>query len=129
MGTDKKSHSSFMGIDYLSEDLSAEVLKKLKSFTQENNFKSVVITIPAMFNDNQKAATKKAAELAGFHQVELLQEPIAAAMAYGIDEQVKDGKVLIFDFGGGTFDVCLVNIEDGIMQVKDTRDNWLGGKI
>ena len=129
MGTDKKSHSSFMGVDYLSEDLSAEVLKKLKSFTQENNFKSVVITIPAMFNDNQKAATKKAAELAGFHQVELLQEPIAAAMAYGIDEQVKDGKILIFDFGGGTFDVCLVNIEDGIMQVKDTAgDNWLGGK-
>ena len=129
MGTDKKSHSSFMGIDYLSEDLSAEVLKKLKSFTQEDNFKSVVITIPAMFNDNQKSATKKAAELAGFHQVELLQEPIAAAMAYGIDEQVKDGKVLIFDFGGGTFDVCLVNIEDGIMQVKDTAgDNWLGGK-
>ena len=129
MGTDKKSHSSFMGVDYLSEDLSAEVLKKLKSFTQEDNFKSVVITIPAMFNDNQKAATKKAAELAGFHQVELLQEPIAAAMAYGIDEQVKDGKILIFDFGGGTFDVCLVNIEDGIMQVKDTAgDNWLGGK-
>lgn len=129
MGTDKKSHSSFMGVDYLSEDLSAEVLKKLKSFTQEGNFKSVVITIPAMFNDNQKAATKKAAELAGFHQVELLQEPIAAAMAYGIDEQVKDGKILIFDFGGGTFDVCLVNIEDGIMQVKDTAgDNWLGGK-
>ena len=104
------------------------MLKKLKSFTQENNFKSVVITIPAMFNDNQKAATKKAAELAGFHQVELLQEPTAAAMAY-IDEQVKDGKILIFDFGGGTVDVCLVNIEDGIMQVKDTAgDNWLGGK-
>lgn len=129
MGSDKKSYSTFMETDYLSEELSAEVLKKLKSFTQEDSFKSVVITIPAMFNDNQKAATKKAAELAGFSQVELLQEPIAAAMAFGMDEKTKDGKIIIFDFGGGTFDVCLVNIEDGIMQVKDTAgDNWLGGK-
>ena len=109
MGTDTKYFSSDMNKDFLSEDLSAEVLKTLKSFPQEGNFKSVVITIPAMFNDNQKAATKKAATLAGFSQVELLQEPIAAAMAYGIDEQVKDGKIIIFDFGGGTFDVCLVN--------------------
>ena len=129
MGTDKKYHSTYMETDYLSEDLSAEVLKKLKSFPQEDNFKSVVITIPAMFNDNQKAATKKAAELAGFSQVELLQEPIAAAMAFGMDEKIQDGQIIIFDFGGGTFDVCLVNIEEGIMQVKDTGgDNWLGGK-
>ena len=82
-----------------------------------------------MFNDNQKSATQKAAELAGISQVELLQEPIAAAMAYGLDEKTKDGNLIIFDFGGGTFDVCLVKMEDGIMQVKDTDgDNWLGGK-
>ena len=129
MGSDKKYHSSFMEADFSSEELSAEVLKKLKSFVQNDRFKSVVITIPAMFNDNQKNATQKAAELAGFSQVELLQEPIAAAIAYGLDEKVKDGQILIFDFGGGTFDVCLVNVEDGIMQVKDTEgDNWLGGK-
>ena len=129
MGSDKKYYSSFLENDLSSEELSSEVLKKLKSFVQNDNFKSVVITIPAMFNDNQKSATQKAAELAGFLQVELLQEPIAAAMAYGLDEKVKDGKILIFDFGGGTFDVCLVNVEDGIMQVKDTEgDNWLGGK-
>ena len=129
MGSDKKYHSSFMEADFSSEELSAEVLKKLKSFVQNDRFKSVVITIPAMFNDNQKNATQKAAELAGFSQVELLQEPIAAATAYGLDEKVKDGQILIFDFGGGTFDVCLVNVEDGIMQVKDTEgDNWLGGK-
>ncbi|MDC1505626.1 Hsp70 family protein [Winogradskyella sp.] len=129
MGSDKKYHSSFMESDFSSEELSAEVLKKLKSFVQNENFKSIVITIPAMFNDNQKSATQKAAELAGFTQVELLQEPIAAAMAYGLDDKVKDGQILIFDFGGGTFDVCLVNVEDGIMQVKDTEgDNWLGGK-
>jgi molecular chaperone DnaK len=129
MGSDKKYFSPFMEKDFSSEELSSEVLKKLKSFVQNDDFKSVVITIPAMFNDNQKAATIKAANLAGFTQVELLQEPIAAAMAYGIDEKIKDGQLLIFDFGGGTFDVCLVNSEDGIMQVKDTEgDNWLGGK-
>lgn len=129
MGTDAKYHSSDMKKDFSSEELSSEVLKMLKSLTQEDNFKSVVITIPAMFNDNQKSATKKAANLAGFSQVELLQEPIAAAMAYGLDEQVKDGQIIVFDFGGGTFDVCLIKIEDGIMQVKDTAgDNWLGGK-
>ena len=129
MGSDKKYHSYFMESDFSSEVLSSEVLKKLKSFVQNDSFKSVVITVPAMFNDNQKSATQKAAQLAGFSQVELLQEPIAAAMAYGLDEKVKDGQILIFDFGGGTFDVCLVDVEDGIMQVKDTEgDNWLGGK-
>jgi molecular chaperone DnaK len=129
MGSDNSYASSFMGINYSSEDLSAEILKKLKSYIQNEDIKSIVITIPAMFNDNQKSATQSAAKLAGFSQVELLQEPIAAAMAYGLDEKVKDGKMLIFDFGGGTFDVCLVNVEDGVMQVKDTEgDNWLGGK-
>ena len=129
MGSDKAYSSSFMEADFTSEALSAEVLKKMKSFVQTDNFKSVVITIPAMFNDNQKSATQEGAKMAGFSQVELLQEPIAAAMAYGLDEKVKDGQILIFDFGGGTFDVCLVNAEDGIMQVKDTEgDNWLGGK-
>ncbi|MDC0204761.1 Hsp70 family protein [Flavobacteriales bacterium] len=129
MGTDTKYYSSDMNKDFSSEELSSEVIKFLKSLPQEDNFKSVVITIPAMFNDNQKAATQKAATLAGFTQVELLQEPIAAAMAYGIDENHKDGTIIMFDFGGGTFDVCLVDIEDGIMQVKDTGgDNWLGGK-
>ena len=128
MGTDQKYYSDFMGKDFSSEDLSSEVLKTLKSQVPEN-FKSVVITIPAMFNDNQKTATIDAANLAGFSQVELLQEPIAAATAYGIDEQAKDGNILVFDFGGGTFDVCLISIEEGIMQVKDTGgDNWLGGK-
>ena len=83
--------------DYSSEDLSAEVLKYLKSKVQNDDFKSVVITIPAMFNDSQKTATKNAASKAGFTQVELLQEPIAAASAYGLDEKTQDGKILIFD--------------------------------
>ena len=129
MGSDKKYHSAICDENFSSEQLSSEVLKKLKSCLQDEVIKSAVITIPAMFNDNQKSATQKAAELAGISQVELLQEPIAAAMAYGLDEKTKDGNLIIFDFGGGTFDVCLVKMEDGIMQVKDTDgDNWLGGK-
>ena len=129
MGSDKKYHSSIAERDFSSAELSSEVLKKLKSYVQEENIKSAVITIPAMFNDNQKSATQRAANLAGIDQVELLQEPIAASMAYGLDEKTKDGNLLVFDFGGGTFDVCLVKMEDGIMQVKDTDgDNWLGGK-
>jgi molecular chaperone DnaK len=129
MGSDKRYTSSNMECDFSSEELSAEVLKKLKSLVQNESVRSVVITIPAMFNDNQKSATQKSAELAGFSQVELLQEPLAAAMAYGIDRKIENGNILIFDFGGGTFDVCLVKAEDGIMQVKDTEgDNWLGGK-
>ena len=129
MGSDKKYHSSVCDKDFSSENLSSEVLIKLKSYLQEEVIKSAVITIPAMFNDNQKSATLRAAELAGISQAELLQEPIAASMAYGLDEKINDGNLLIFDFGGGTFDVCLVKMEDGIMQVKDTDgDNWLGGK-
>jgi len=129
MGSDKKFSSFICNEDFSSEQLSSEVLKKLKSYLQDEVVKSAVITIPAMFNDNQKSATLRAAELAGISQAELLQEPIAAATAYGLDEKTKDGELLIFDFGGGTFDVCLVKMEDGIMQVKDTDgDNWLGGK-
>ena len=128
MGTDHKYFSEKMDRSYSSQELSAEVLKELKRFTQEE-FKSVIITIPAMFNDSQRSATVEAANLAGFEQVELLQEPIAAATAFGLDEEIKDGYILVFDFGGGTFDVCLIQVQEGIMQVKDTGgDNWLGGK-
>ena len=128
MGTDHKYHSQLMNKAYSPQELSSEVLKSLKSQVQED-FRSVIITIPAMFNDSQRAATVEAANLAGFSQVELLQEPIAAATAFGVDEEIKDGYILVFDFGGGTFDVCLIKVQDGIMQVKDTGgDNWLGGK-
>lgn len=129
MGTDKKYHSSHMNKEYSSEELSAEVLKTLKSYDKDEEFQSVVITVPAMFNDNQNAATARAAKLAGFKQVELLQEPIAAAMQYGLDSSVKDAKILVFDFGGGTFDAALIDAKEGVFQVKDTEgDNKLGGK-
>lgn len=129
MGTDKKYSSSYMNKDYTSEELSAEVLKKLKSFITDEEIKSIVITVPAKFTINQKDATLRAAKLAGFEHCELLQEPIAASMAYGLDSTNKDGLWLVFDFGGGTFDAALLKVDDGIIKVIDTEgDNYLGGK-
>lgn len=129
MGSDKTYYSSHMEQRYTSEQLSAEVLKTLKSFITDEDFSSVVITVPAKFSVNQKTATIEAAKLAGFKQIELLQEPIAAAMAYGLSAADKDGYWLVFDFGGGTFDAALIKVEDGIIQVHDTEgDNYLGGK-
>jgi molecular chaperone DnaK len=129
MGKDIKYHSSLLEKDFSSEELSAEVLKKLKSFITDEQFKSIVITVPAMFTMAQNEATIAAARLAGFEVVELLQEPIAASIAYGLDSKQKDGKWLVFDFGGGTFDAALVKVEEGIMKVLDTEgNNELGGK-
>ena len=129
MGTDKKYFSSNMNKDFSSEELSAEVLKKLKSFITDDEIKSIIVTVPAKFTINQKDATSRAAKLAGFEHCELLQEPIAASMAYGLDSTSKDGLWLVFDFGGGTFDAALLKVEDGIMKVIDTEgDNYLGGK-
>lgn len=129
MGTDKKYTSSNLGKELSSEELSAEVLKTLKSFVKDENVNSIVITVPAAFKNNQKEATREAAKLAGFHHIELLQEPVAASMAYGLDSDKKDGFWLVFDFGGGTFDAALLKVEDGIMKVIDTEgDNYLGGK-
>lgn len=115
--------------NYTSEELSAEVLKTLKSFVTDETFSSVVITVPAKFTVNQKTATIEAAKMAGFKHCELLQEPIAASMAYGLTAEEKNGIWMVFDFGGGTFDAALLKVEDGIMQVFDTEgDNYLGGK-
>ena len=129
MGTDDTYKGSYMDTAYTPEQLSAEVLKTLRSFVPDEEVSSVVITVPAMFKINQKDATLKAAELAGFKHCELLQEPIAAAMAYGLSSKQKDGYWMVFDFGGGTFDAALLKTEEGIMQVFDTEgNNFLGGK-
>ncbi|NPD47244.1 Hsp70 family protein [Lentimicrobium sp. S6] len=129
MGTDKKYFSSHMEKEYNSEELSAEILKGLKSYITDENVKSVVVTVPAKFTVNQKDATLRAAKIAGIEHCELLQEPIAASMAYGLVSKNKDGNWLVFDFGGGTFDAALLKVEDGIMKVVDTEgDNYLGGK-
>lgn len=129
MGSDTKYHCSNLNRDFTSEELSAEVLKALKSFVTDETISSAVITVPAKFTVNQKTATIEAAKLAGFKQCELLQEPVAASMAYGLSSDEKDGLWMVFDFGGGTFDAALLKVEDGIMQVFDTEgDNYLGGK-
>ena len=129
MGTNTKYHCSNLNRDFCSEELSAEVLKTLKTFVTDETITSAVITVPAKFTVNQKTATMEAAKIAGFKRCELLQEPIAAAMAYGLSADEKDGLWMVFDFGGGTFDAALLKVEDGIMQVFDTEgDNYLGGK-
>jgi molecular chaperone DnaK len=129
MGTTHTYECSNMNKSLSSEELSAEVLKKLKSIIQDENISSIVITVPAKFLNPQNEATMKAAKLAGFKHIQLLQEPVAAATAYGLTAANKNGFWLVFDFGGGTFDAALVKSEEGILSVKDTDgDNWLGGK-
>lgn len=129
MGTTHSYECSNMNKSISSEELSAEVLKKLKSLIQDENISSIVITVPAKFLNPQNEATMKAAKLAGFKHIQLLQEPVAAATAYGLSAVNKDSFWLVFDFGGGTFDAALVKSEEGILSVKDTDgDNWLGGK-
>ena len=129
MGTDKTYESKSAGHSFSSEELSAEVLKALKSFVIDEEVSSVVITVPARFRNNQIDATQKAAELSGFKYCELLMEPIAASIAYGVNSKSVNGYWLVFDFGGGTFDVALMRVEEGIMKVVDTGgDNHLGGK-
>ena len=131
MGLDVQDRyrSSFTGRIYTSEELSAEVLKKLKSFVDEEQVDAAVITIPARFQAHQVAATQRAATLAGIECCSLLQEPVAACYAYGLKSEKKDGYWLIFDFGGGTFDVALATVESGKIDIVGTDgDANLGGK-
>lgn len=122
--------SSNLGKDISPEELSAEVLKTLKSFVTTEKLNSIVLTVPAKFNIAQKQATINAGKLAGFDLVLLLEEPVAACLAYNMEAQKKKGTWLVFDFGGGTFDAALVKKDDdGMMKIVDTGgDNELGGK-
>ena len=129
MGSDGKYDSSNAKRSFSSVELSAEVLKTLKSFEKDENINTVVITVPAAFKNNQIDHTRQAGKLAGFQQVEIITEPEAAAWVYGLNTDNKDGYWLVFDFGGGTFDAALLKVSDGIRQVIDTEgDNYLGGK-
>jgi len=129
MGTDTEYDCKNMDRSFLSEELSAEVLKALRGYIRDEEVRTVVITVPAKFQGYQKDLTNKAAVLAGYQHCILLQEPIAASMAYGIDAQTINGDWLVFDFGGGTFDVALMRANEGIIKVIDTDgDNHLGGK-
>ena len=129
MGTTIQYESSNANHSYSPEEFSSEILKKLKSFVTDDEINSIVVTVPAMFKQHQIDATQKAAELAGFKYCELLNEPIAASIAYGLSSQKTDGHWLVFDFGGGTFDAALMKVSEGIMKVESTDgNNQLGGK-
>lgn len=134
MGTDETFYSYNLEKSgqspYLTpEQLSAEVLKTLRSYVLDDEVKEAVITVPALFNNNQKDATKRAAEMAGFDHFELIQEPVAASVAYGLASKIKNAYWLVVDMGGGTTDVALMHIEEGIMKAVDTAgNNHLGGK-
>jgi len=111
------------------EDLSAELLKKLANQVTDEIFKSVVITVPAMFQLPQIEATKRAGEMAGFKQVEFLMEPVAAAIAYRMKHKVQNGLFVVFDFGDDTFEAALVKAKEGFMSVLSSEgDNRLGEK-
>ena len=119
------------GKKYTAQEISARTLMKLKRDAESYLGESVtdaVITVPAYFNDAQRQATKEAGEIAGLNVLRIINEPTAAALAYGLDKANKEELILVYDLGGGTFDVSLLEIGDGVVEVKATAgDNKLGG--
>jgi molecular chaperone DnaK len=129
MGTDHKF--KVFDKEYTPQEISAFILQKIKQDAEAfigDDVKKVVITVPAYFNDNQRQATKDAGEIAGLEVVRIINEPTAASLAYGLDKSGKDIKILVYDFGGGTLDVTIMEFGDGIFEVKSTSgDTHLGG--
>ncbi|MFE1413073.1 molecular chaperone DnaK, partial [Streptomyces sp. NPDC058746] len=127
MGTDWKINLD--GKDFNPQQMSAFILQKLKRDAEAylgEKVTDAVITVPAYFNDSERQATKEAGEIAGLNVLRIVNEPTAAALAYGLDKD--DQTILVFDLGGGTFDVSLLEIGDGVVEVKATNgDNHLGG--
>jgi molecular chaperone DnaK len=119
------------GKNYTAQEISARVLQKLKRDAESylgENITDAVITVPAYFNDSQRQATKEAGQIAGLNVLRIINEPTAAALAYGLDKGEKEQTILVFDLGGGTFDVSLLEIGEGVIEVKATSgDNHLGG--
>jgi molecular chaperone DnaK len=129
MGTDWKTEID--GKSYTAQEISARVLMKLKRDAEAylgETITDAVITVPAYFEDAQRQATKEAGQIAGLNVLRIVNEPTAAALAYGLDKGEKEQTILVFDLGGGTFDVSLLEIGDGVVEVRATSgDNHLGG--
>ncbi len=127
-----KTKVKALGKEYTPEQISGFILQKIKKDAEAflgEKVEKAVITVPAYFNDDQRQATKNAGEIAGLEVVRLVNEPTAAAFAYGIDRSDKELKILVFDFGGGTLDVTIMDFGGGVFQVKSTAGNTqLGGR-
>ena len=130
MGTDEKLRLG--NKEYSAEELSALLLRYIKEYCEESlneQITDAVITVPANFNDSERVATKKAGEMAGFNVLRMIHEPTAAALAYGFDNDIFAGRVMIYDLGGGTFDVTILEYHEGVLNVLASRGNTkLGGK-
>ena len=129
MGTDYKFR--VYGKEYTPQQISSFILQKIKRDAEAflgDTVNKAVITCPAYFNDNQRQATKDAGEIAGLEVVRIINEPTAASLAFGLDKVQKDLKIMVFDFGGGTLDVTIMEMGGGVFEVKNTHgDTQLGG--